>query len=115
MKNKYIAELLKLIQENPDLPVIPMVDGEAVCDDSGYWVAAWGKAVVEEYISSPRRGDMLFESDDDVFDTLEKWLSAEEFEKLPETESECRQYFDKLPWKKAILVYIDPAESEEWE
>lgn len=35
MKNKNIAELLKLIQENPDLPVIPMVDGEAVCDDSG--------------------------------------------------------------------------------
>ena len=114
MKNKNIAELLKLIQENPDLPIIPMVDGEAVCDDSGYWVAAWGKAVIEEFIINPKHGDMMFKSDDDVFDTLEKWLSAEEFEKLPEDEAECRQYYEKLPWKKAILVYIDPAESEEW-
>ena len=35
--NEKFTELLKLIKENPDLPVLPMVDGE-ICagDDYGY-------------------------------------------------------------------------------
>ena len=28
-------ELFKLIQENPDLPIVPMVDYEIVAEDSG--------------------------------------------------------------------------------
>ena len=36
-KNNW-EELFRLMQENPDLPVVPMVDGEIVGDDSGYWV-----------------------------------------------------------------------------
>lgn len=47
-----------------------------------------------------------FKSDDDVFDVLEKYLSDEEFEKLPESESECRKYYNALPWEKAIIVSI---------
>lgn len=35
-------ELLKLIKENPDLPIVPMVDSEVVQDDFGYWLGAWG-------------------------------------------------------------------------
>ncbi len=31
-------ELLKLIEENPDLPIVPMVDAEVIGDDSGYWL-----------------------------------------------------------------------------
>ena len=50
---------------------------------------------------------MLFKSDDDVFDALEKYMSYEEFEKLPDSESECRPYYEKLPWTKAIIVYIN--------
>ena len=49
---------------------------------------------------------MAFKSWDDVFDTLEKYLTDEEFEKLPESESECRAHYDALPWTKAIIVYI---------
>ena len=29
-----IDEFLKLVQENPDIPIIPMVDSEEVCDDA---------------------------------------------------------------------------------
>lgn len=50
---------------------------------------------------------MIFKSDDDVADTLEKYLSAAEFDALPEDESECRQLYDALPWTKAIIVSID--------
>lgn len=37
-------ELIRLIQENPDLPIIPMVNEEVVADDSyTYWMGEWGR------------------------------------------------------------------------
>lgn len=106
-EKKNREELFKLMQENPELPVVPMVDGEICGDDSGYWLGAWGSAQVDEYLLTQNRELMVFKSDDDVFDVLEKHLTDEEFEKLPETEEECRPYYDALPWTKAIIVYIN--------
>lgn len=42
-------ELLKLIAENPNLPVIPLVAYEVVGDDSGKWVGSFGFSYVGEY------------------------------------------------------------------
>lgn len=109
--NENTKELLRLIEQNPDLPVVPMVDEEIVSGDYGFYLGAFGSASVDEYIISPR-DDVLFKSDDDVFDTLERCLTDEEFEALPEAESECRAYYDALPWRKAIIVYVVPARDE---
>lgn len=106
-EKKYREELFRLIQENPDLPVVPMVDSEIVADDCGYWLGAWGRASVDEYFISERAERVFFKSEDDVFDTLERHMSCEEFEALPESEEECRPYYDRLPWIKAIVVYIN--------
>ena len=100
-------KFLKLIQENPDIPIVPIVNGEIPGDDSGSWIGAWGYACVDEYLITNNRERLLFKSDGDVFDVLERHLSDEEFEKLPETESECRNIYDDLPWTKAIVVYIE--------
>ena len=100
-------KFLKLIQENPDIPIVPIVNGEIPGDDSGYWIGAWGYACVDEYLITNTRERLVFKSDGDVFDVLERHLSDEEFEKLPETESECRNIYDDLPWTKAIVVYIE--------
>ena len=105
--NKYTHNLLKLISENPDLPIIPVVDGEIPGDDCGYWLADWGSSRVDSYLISKRNNEMLFKSDDDVFDVLEKSLTDEELENLPDEESECIPIYDSLPWKKAIVVYIN--------
>lgn len=104
MKNG--MQLLKLIQENPELPIVPIVDGEIPGDDCGWWLGTWGDSRVDEYLLTKNFECVVFKSDDDVFDVLEKHLSDEEYEKLPETEAECRPYYDALPWKKAIVVYI---------
>ena len=98
-------ELFKLMRENPDLPVMPMVDGEIPGDDCGYWLGAWGTAQLDEYLVASDR--VIFKSDDDVFDTLERFLSDDEFYRLPDVESECRKIYDALPWEKAIIVYIE--------
>lgn len=96
--------LLKLIKDNPDLPIVPIVDGEIPGDDCGYWLGAWGTAQIDEYILTNER--VVYKSDDDVFDVLERCLPDEEYEALPETESECRPIYDALPWTRAIIVYI---------
>lgn len=102
------AELFKLMAENPDLPIVPMVDYEIVGDDCGRWLGAWGSAGVYEYIIAKNYDErILFKSDDDIFDTLERYMSDEEFEALPEDEAECIPYYNKLPWIKAIIVNID--------
>lgn len=99
-------ELLKLIRENPDLPIVPMVDAEIVGDDYGCYLGAWGPAYVDDYLIT-LDGRVCFKSDDDVFDTLEHCMSEYEFNCLPEDEEVCRPYYDKLPWTKAIVVDIN--------
>lgn len=104
------SKLFRLMAENPDLPVAPMVDGEIPGDDGGYWLGAWGNSRVDEYLLVSNRDLVVFKSDDDVFDVLERCLSDDMFEKLPESEEECRPIYDALPWIKAIIVYIDQPE-----
>lgn len=99
-------ELIRLITENPDLPVIPMVDAEICGDDYGYGVGTFGMACIDEYIIASE--SVLFKSDDDVFNTLEKYLLKEEYDALPTSELECRSIYNSLPWIKAIIVYITP-------
>lgn len=101
-------KLFQLMKEYPELPVIPMVDGEIPGDDCGYWLETWGMANVDEYLITNDR--VLFKSDDDVFEALERFLPDDEYYRLPDVESECRKQYDALPWKKAIVVYITTAD-----
>ena len=113
---KQIDNLLRLMKENPDLPVVPFVDAEIVTgDDFGYWMGSFGASSIDEYILPLKSYEsVIFKSDEDIFGTLEKLLSTEAFEALPETEKECKPFYDALPWKKAIIVYIETlGESQE--
>lgn len=103
-------ELLKLISENPDLPVVPMVDGEVVGDDSyQYWLGCWGRSEASEYYLGREKvhfkdddeGDVLcdlvgckYSRDLQGMDIYE--LSDEEWDKL----------YASVPWIKCIVVYI---------
>lgn len=107
VEKKNRDELFHLMKENPDLPVIPMVDSEICSDDYAYYLGVWGPVSVDEYLICKRYDYVAFKSDDDVFDVLEKYLTDEEFVKLPESEKECREIYNKLPWTKAIIVKIE--------
>lgn len=41
--------LLRLVAENPDLPIVAMVDCDIVGDDYGRWLASFGMCYVGEY------------------------------------------------------------------
>ena len=41
--------LLRVVAENPTLPIIAMVDSDVVCEDYGRWLASIGSISVGEY------------------------------------------------------------------
>lgn len=49
MNNKNTEKLLELIKNNPELPVVTMVDSDVVADDCGRWMGKFGVCEVGEY------------------------------------------------------------------
>ena len=121
-----IKELVKLIQENPDLPVISMVDQEAVSDEWGYTVASFGRAYLEEYaLYNDRYYDDRESFKEAYYEYNDEALCAR-FNynpRLPSDHKENNQneglmdeYLDDIAnqyFKKAIVVYIHPYEEED--
>ena len=106
MNNENTERLLNLIYENPELPVIPFVDGEITCgEDGGWWIASIGYSRVDEYCIFEDR--YFFKSEiDDLIDALMCYLP---------NEKEAKRSAEKLSdWHKAIIVNIDLPEVEEW-
>jgi len=97
-------ELFKLMQENPELPVVPMVDGEIVVDDwCCRWKGSWGSSYIGEYVEGDER--IYFRDDDEIEDVLNHCIGGVDFYELPESEAE--RAYENLPWVKAIIVDID--------
>lgn len=106
-----VEGLLQLIQENPDLPIVPMVDYEIIAsDDYTYWTGSWGKAAIDEvYIDSER---IYFKSTDEdlladqFYDEI--WDNVDQYKDLSEHEIGvlAERRVEELNWKKAIVVYI---------
>ena len=79
-------ELFRLMQEHPDLPVLPMVDEEIVADDcSVWWMGSWGP--------------------DEVMPEVKGWDWYDNA-----TEEEVEAEFKALPWIEAIIVFISTPE-----
>jgi len=109
-------EILRLITENPDAPIIPVVRG-AVCGNKyDAWMGSIIRVMTDEYVY-PRKDSAnynavpaIIRSEGDVYGTLETMLTWEEYDKLPESMKECRKIYDALPWKRAIVIYIGLSE-----
>ena len=102
-----IKDLLRLIEEHPDLPVIPMVGQDIVADCTGEWVAHFGKAEVKKMCIYGEK--VIFREEKNAIKTVE----ALELEGL--TEGRAREesldklngYLDELDWLEAIIVHIE--------
>lgn len=99
-----VKKALELIKENPELPIIPMVNYEIVAgDDALYWMGSWGDARIDEYTIDGERMRYLSEGIDELFDRYfgdifsDKGLGPEYRKRLVE----------ELGWTKAIFIKID--------
>lgn len=99
-------ELFRLMQKNPELPIVPMVDYEIVADDIGRWLGSWGGSYIEEYLIGEEQ--VHFREDDDPSE-VDKVLSeryGDDYYTDMTDEQEAEAYAG-LPWVKAIIVNID--------
>lgn len=119
MKNETTKEFLKIVAENPDLPIVCMVDCDVVYEDYGRWLASFGAVYVGEYaLYDDRYYDERDEFKEAYYDNNDEEL-CEMFgycpwEKQNEANSKAEQalekHLDEVAEKhfiKAIIVNID--------
>ena len=107
---KETEQFLELIKENPELPIVPMVDSEVVADDCySWWLAAWGRSEVTEYYLGR---DAVHFKDDDEEDVLSDMVGCN-YDCTPDgrditeiSDEEWDALYKSIPWVKCIAVYI---------
>ena len=106
----HVRELLTLIKDNPDLPIVAYVDGDIVADDSSCrWIGSIGKSHIIEYVAVEMyRGmpEMIYRDDTEEYET---YL----LENTELSEEAVKEHINNLSWVKAIAVNIDLPELQE--
>jgi len=105
-KKNYREELFNIMKENPELPIVPMVDYEIIGDDSGRWLGEWGGSYIGEYLIGKER--VYFREDDDPAE-IERLICERQGEEIFTllNGEETREVYAEMPWIKAIIVNID--------
>lgn len=110
MVNKNITDFIKIVTENPELKVVPMVDSEIVADDNhDSWMASIGKSRIDEYYHKDEylyfKSLDLDELKEDLSEII--WLDNEDISD-EELEVQVDNYIEEeIGWVKAIIVSID--------
>lgn len=102
-----IEKLIQLKNENPELPIIPMVGTDVVASDEySYWMASFGKVELGQYYISEER--VIFDLDDLTDEILDKHCCDDKWEELSDEEQiKKAENIAKKKMKSAIIVWID--------
>lgn len=113
MNSEKTKAFIELVKNNPDLPIIPIVDSEVVIDDGcNYWLGSFADSYVSEYVVASVHGEnrIYLESETDLLEEYiaDELCDDEDGAELSDKEIEqlARDRVKNLPWKKAIIVYI---------
>ena len=99
-----LSDLLTIIALHPELPIVPMVNSEIVQDDSfSYWLGSWGYARIDQYVISDNR--IFFKDSDDPYELMLHFMDPDKLDAM--TDEGIAAACDALPWKEAIIVYIE--------
>lgn len=116
MKNKIkelpkAKELLKLVQANPDLPIIAYVNSEIVGGDCYYWLGEFTNVSIREYakVEPYNYYEMNIVWKDDYTEYMEYLMEQEEWADLSneEAENKALDIINNLEYTKVICVYVD--------
>lgn len=134
-----MQKLIKLIAENPDLPIIAMVNGDICMDGNSYWMGKFSVADIE-YIGligerwyDDRESFIEYYYDKYSEELCEKFnydpqccgvnvdrglFTQEQFAANCLAEEELDKYLNEIAnkyMKKCIVVYVDEPNMSEWE
>lgn len=100
-------ELFRLMRENPDLPVLPMVNTEVVGgDDYGRWLGSFGKARIREYLVDEWYGDGIVRYRDEDEEIVIEGIAEVKYDGSDAAYEKAKEEASRL-WTKAIIVSID--------
>lgn len=109
--NENIKEILKLIEEHPDLPVIPMVGQGIVADCTDEWIANFGKAEIRKICMYEEAIIFYDENTLKMAEALDFYhdFPGELFDGVStgETNKLTKEAIDSLDWLEAIIVHIE--------
>lgn len=103
-----VNQLLKLIKENPELEIVPMVDSEIGGDDYSYYMGEWGTPEIDEYHCSD---DRIYFKGQDFDELVERFIdnNYEYYKHLCDYELQevAEKEINNLQWIKAIVIHIN--------
>lgn len=99
-----IQQFCELVKQNPNLPVLCMVDSDVVADDSYCrYGATIGHSRIDRYVCTDER--IYFYDEADFADVLER-IYDDEF-LSGKSQSELIALYNKLNWVEVIVLNID--------
>ena len=112
MRDINTNELLRLVAENPELPIVAMVDTECVAGDyCDWWSAKIGKPTIDEYYAPD---DRMYLKSLDLEDMVDEFIDSnydeEPYKSMTEKEleQEAKRVVNGYAWTKAIMLPIEP-------
>lgn len=111
MNRKYIEELIKLMQKNPELEVLCKVDSDIVAEDGYMWWLGqindrWG-IEIDEYTQIGER--IVFKSEEEWAEWFEDLFDVDDYMDIPDDEWDdfCEKVVNEtVTWTKAIFVSV---------
>lgn len=110
MKNNR-EELMKIMESNPNLPFVFLVNNDDICSDYGSTVMENFHPYVAEIYEYERFGEHMFSDDEDevVEYFIDEFCDEEEYKNLPNEEfyEKVKEYVnEELVHYKAIIVSV---------
>ena len=112
MNREWVEKVIKLMQENPDLPVMCKVDSEIVADDGYAWwlgrLDTKHEPMIDEY-STESDEKLFLKSDEDYTEWFEHFFDYKDFEDIPDNEWDefAKKKVDEVAgWKRAIFISV---------
>lgn len=97
-----VKHLLQLIQDNPNMPIILMVDTEVVASDEyAWWMGHWGAAEIDDFVEGH---ECFFLKNIHDAENIMQDFYGDECEEWPDEKFEAK--YAALPWVKCIVVWI---------
>ncbi len=134
-----MKELVKLVAENPDLPIVAMVNGDICWDDNCYWMGSFSSASIElvgligdhwyddrdsfkEVYYDKYSGELCekfnYEPRGCAVNVERGLYTQEQFAANCLAEEELDKYLNEMAdkyMKKCIVVYVDAPDLNDWE
>ncbi|SFA55527.1 hypothetical protein SAMN05192569_10635 [Parageobacillus thermantarcticus] len=112
--NSKTKELLQLLQDHPDRELIFMYPEEG--SDHYYTLGQPKRIILDEYTIVDDTVWFRFDNQDELFDHIAEEIAERHFSEFPLSEEQnewvnqqAKKRIEQLEWKKAIVVYIEPA------